>query len=292
LDLETGKELWSMELPDRIESSASCDPSGSQILIGCYDGCLYNLDSSNGSIRWKWSTKDAVKSSPVCTDGGTVIFGSHDRNLYCLKTEDGSLIWSTAFSSGSLFASPAWHPKTNRILAASLDGTCASLDASNGATLWSIRLAKPVFSSPIWMDEDRGLFASVDGTVHCLSSGHSLWAFQAAGSIFSSLNLGPNGEVLFGSHNHSVYCLDGQSGAQLWRSELSAPVYSSPFLDGVGRVYCCDTKGSLVVLNLSDGSLLAKTKLDGEVFSSPVVVDNGRLVVGCRNDLVYCFSIL
>lgn len=306
IQLDTGQEVWSVRLPDRIESSACSDPSGSLVFVGCYDGCLYCLDGMDGRIRWKFPTGDAVKSSPTCTDQGTVIFGSHDRTLYCLKTEDGSLVWSSNFSSGSVFASPAWNATTDGIVAASLDGTCALLSASTGKVLWTVRLAKPIFSSPAWMGDECCIAASVDGLVHCLSasdSGRSVWTFQASGPIFSSLTVSVDEKVLFGSHDHSVYCLDGPSGRQLWRAELSSPVYASPFIlsaaDGSrADVICMDTKGSLRFVALEDGSSSnvdghpLMDQLGGEVFSSPVAsADGRRLLVGCRNNFLYSYSL-
>lgn len=244
-------------------------------------------------MRWKFQTGDAVKSSPVCTDYGSVLIGSHDRTLYCLKAEDGLLLWSRQIASGSLFASPAWNPETDRVFVASLDGTCASLEASTGKLLWSFCLPKPVFSSPAWLDSSRILVASVDGLVHCLNAvaGHSLWAFQAGGPIFSSLTTAPGERVLFGCHDHSVYCLNVATGQQQWRSEMTAPVYSSPFFDTVhSLVFCVDTAGCLRALEPASGSILGEIKLNGQIFSSPVLVGS-RLMFGCRDDLLYCVTI-
>ena len=185
--------------------------------------------------------------------------------------------------------------KTGRIVAASLDGTCAVLSASTGQVFWSVRLAKPVFSSPVWLDGESCAVASVDGLVHCLTDGRTVWAFQAAGPIFSSLTLAAGHRILLGCHDHCIYCLDGQTGGQLWRTELTSPVYASPFISRTSDlVVVVDTKGSLRFLKLADGSSdepWSLPELGGEVFSSPAVSADGRwLVLGCRNDLLHGFS--
>ncbi|XP_067663037.1 beta-alanine-activating enzyme-like [Haliotis asinina] len=57
-----------------------------------------------------------------------------------------------------------------------------------------------------------------------------------------------------------------------------------------GVVYVASTNGNLTALCVTTGQQLDNTRLPGEVFSSPVVVD-GRLVVGCRDNNVYCFTV-
>ena len=46
----------------------------------------------------------------------------------------------------------------------------------------------------------------------------------------------------------------------------------------------------MYLLDLSDGSTLGHLRLPGDVFSSPVVVGS-EVVVGCRDDNVYCMQI-
>ena len=50
------------------------------------------------------------------------------------------------------------------------------------------------------------------------------------------------------------------------------------------------TIGILYVVGAEDGQVLCKTQMEGEVFSSPILYRNS-LVVGCRDDNVYCFDI-
>ncbi|XP_046368705.2 beta-alanine-activating enzyme-like [Haliotis rufescens] len=56
-------------------------------------------------------------------------------------------------------------------------------------------------------------------------------------------------------------------------------------------VYVASTSGNLTALCVATGQQLASTCLPGEVFSSPIVVD-GRLVVGCRDNNIYCFTVV
>lgn len=53
-------------------------------VAGCYDGYLYFISISTGSIRWKFLTGDVLKSTPLIV-GNTVYAGSYDKYLYKLN---------------------------------------------------------------------------------------------------------------------------------------------------------------------------------------------------------------
>ena len=50
------------------------------------------------------------------------------------------------------------------------------------------------------------------------------------------------------------------------------------------------TCGMLYTLDASSGEVLQKLRLPGQVFSSPVCVD-GCIVIGCRDNYVYCLDL-
>lgn len=73
-------------------------------------------------------------------------------------------------------------------------------------------------------------------------------------------------------------------------------MFSTPFVfDGAlwglrSLVAVCSTDGKVWVLDGETGTLKATLSLPGELFSSPVVWGH-NLVVGCRNDYVYCLEL-
>jgi len=52
----------------------------------------------------------------------------------------------------------------------------------------------------------------------------------------------------------------------------------------------CTRKGSLYLTHLRSGKSQLVLSLAGEVFSSPVVCGS-RVVIGCRDNFVYCFDL-
>lgn len=124
--------------------------------------------------------------------------------------------------------------------------------------MWEFLTNGPVFSSPcVWADRRRVLCGSHDGCLYCLSADGSLvWSFQTPGKVFSSPCVFDGSAV-------------GRRGAL------------------VGLV---STDGTVWILDGRDGRTLASFTLKGELFSSPLVWRRS-LVVGCRDDFVYCLKL-
>uniref|UniRef100_A0A3Q4AV41 Uncharacterized protein n=1 Tax=Mola mola TaxID=94237 RepID=A0A3Q4AV41_MOLML len=281
LDLGSGGLLWERVLGDRIEASAAVSRCGSLVVIGCYDGCVYFLCTASGETRWVFETGDAVKSSPAVDPlTGLVMVGSHDGHVYALNPEVKQCVWRRHCGGGAVFSSPHLGASPRQLYVASLGGHLLCLQPDSGEVLWSHRRDVPFFSSPNG-SSGHVLLGSVDGNICCFSStGTLVWQFLTKGPVFSSPCFTPDRRrVLCGSH------------------DTAGRVFSSPCVfDGpaVGRrgtlVALASTDGAVWILDGWDGHTLASLTLPGELFSSPVVWGRS-LVVGCRNDHVYCLKL-
>ena len=122
--------------------------------------------------------------------------------------------------------------------------------------------------------------------------------------------------VFSGSHDRAIYCWNERLELE-WRIEVDSEVYSTPCLfnlkipfpkQGPRNPYsqsdsddssvtpsctelpclcACSTAGFIYIVELFGGTVIGSHELPWDVFSSPVVVDN-CIVVGCRDDRVYC----
>ena len=54
------------------------------LYIGSEVDKLYALDSTAGTLKWSYTTKGAIVSSPTVANG-IVYVGSEDKNLYAFK---------------------------------------------------------------------------------------------------------------------------------------------------------------------------------------------------------------
>jgi outer membrane protein assembly factor BamB len=71
-----------------------------------FDGQLVKLKASDGSLIFKFGTKEGIEPFPwigdINNDGSLeVIISCLDKHVYCLKTTDGSVVWSTPTIEGN-----------------------------------------------------------------------------------------------------------------------------------------------------------------------------------------------
>ncbi|OCT99521.1 beta-alanine-activating enzyme [Xenopus laevis] len=297
LDLQNGQVIWERVLGDRIESSAGVSKCGRFVLVGCYDGSLYALCNHSGETHWIFTTENAVKSSSA-TDSisGLVYIGSHDGHIYALDIERKQCIWKSHCGGGAVFSSPCVSTKPYHLYVATLGGLVIALHPPTGRTIWTYACGKPVFSS-LQCSHDHLFVGCVDENYYCLShAGEMVWHLRTDGPIFSSPCLSDfSGCSVFGSHDGYIYCCSSE-GLLLWKHKTSSKVYATPFvfpnpcIEASELVAAASTDGDLYILDVQSGSLMAQYRLSGQIFSSPVVWES-TLIVGCRNNYVYCLDL-
>ncbi|XP_006113560.2 beta-alanine-activating enzyme [Pelodiscus sinensis] len=298
IDLYSGKIKWERILGDRIESSACISKCGNFIIVGCYNGLVYVLRSHNGEIHYIFTTEDTVKSSAVVHPStGLFYIGSHDQHMYALDIYKKERVWKLHCEGGAVFSSPYLSLLPHHLYIATLGGLLLAVNPDTGNKIWKSSCGKPLFSSP-HCSEQYVFIGCVDGNVYCFShSGEKVWQFSTHGPIFSSpcISSLTKQEIFFGSHDCFVYCCN-MGGNLLWKFETTSSVYATPFvfhghdLESETLLAVTSTDGKVWILNAKNGLVAGFDKLPGEVFSSPVVCGT-KLVVGCRNDYVYCLDL-
>ena len=101
---------------------------------------------------------------------------------------------------------------------------------------------------------------------------------------------------LFGDHDCSLNSTTTEMCFN-WKLKLDSAIGSCPFVGNLilpqGQLAiccCCTVNGNVFIVDLSTGRILATTKLPGEIFSSPLIIGD-RVVIGCRDNNVYCLKI-
>uniref|UniRef100_A0AAY4D451 Carrier domain-containing protein n=1 Tax=Denticeps clupeoides TaxID=299321 RepID=A0AAY4D451_9TELE len=297
LELTSGAVRWERVLGDRLESSAAISVCGKLVVVGCYDGQVYFLRVDSGETWWTFKTGDAVKSCPtVDYVTGLIIIGSHDGHIYALDSLAKKCMWKQNGLGGAIFSSPCLHPPLQLLYAATLHGRLLCLNSVSGVPIWTYSRDVPFFSSP-QCSNSCVFIGSVDGSINGFNhKGAMLWQFATSGPVFSSPCVtSSNPRVVCGSHDGCVYCLNCTDGSLVWKFQTTGKVFSTPFVfespRGQGTlVALASTDGTVWVLNAEDGTVCASASLSGELFSSPVVWEH-MLVIGCRNDYVYCLDL-
>jgi len=299
LELDTGLEVWRIDLTDRVEASPMVSWCGKCLLVASYNHNIYSLSIDDGAIVWQFSTGGMVKCSPLVTKQG-VFVGSYDRRLYRL-THSGKEVWSVQVSEGSILASPLILPSGDLAIA-TLDGVLAAVTVNDGVVKWRCNLGKPIFGSPLLLSGTSSgllLVPSTEGSLICVGEGgKEQWRLTTPGPVFSS-PVAVHHEhkdtkevtcsALVGDHGGSVSCVS-TSGSLVWRKDVGAAVAGAPDTQGQGLAVCT-TGGDVVLLNQEKGEEMGRFKLSGEVFSSPLLLGN-KLVVGCRDNYLYCLNIV
>eukprot|EP00071_Canis_lupus_P009781 XP_005628280.1 acyl-CoA synthetase family member 4 isoform X2 [Canis lupus familiaris] len=297
LDLYSGKVKWEQILEDRIESSACISKCGNFIVVGCYNGLVYVLKSNSGEKYWMFSTEDAVKSSATMDPTtGLLYIGSHDQHSYALDIYKKKCVWKSQ-CGGTVFSSPCLSLIPHHLYVATLGGLLLAINPATGNRVWKHSCGKPLFSSPRCCLQ-YVCIGCVDGNLLCFThSGEQVWQFSTSEPIFSSpCTSASEQEIFFGSHDCFIYCCNMKGHLQ-WKFETTSQVYATPFAfhyqEGGDEMLlaAASTDGKLWILESKSGRLQSVYELPGEVFSSPVVWES-MLIIGCRNNYVYCLDLL
>ncbi len=197
-----------------------------------------------GTLKWAFSTGDAIHSSPVVADG-TVYVGSRDYKLYALDAATGAKRWE--YKTGSwVESSPA--VVNDVVYFGSNDGWLYALNAHSGEKLWDFKTEFPIRSSPAVAD---GIvyFGADDYYIYALDAveGTKLWDFNTNSPVTSSPTIA-NGIVYTGSGGNLGYALHALSGRFRLNFKSHYPGFLSPSVSD-GTVYFINSSGYLYAVD-------------------------------------------
>ncbi|CAF4040737.1 unnamed protein product, partial [Rotaria sp. Silwood2] len=297
--IDNGQRIWSFQANDRIEASGTISRNGQFVLIGDYSGILYIIECSNGKLYSSYQCQGLIKTIPCIHRSIDMIYlGAHDQFIHAIHIQEASskCIWKFGLNS-SCVSSPQLSTDNTRLFVASLGGDVFAFESNDGKLLWKQSLNKPVFSTiAIW--NEKFLFVGcVDQKLYCLdcSNGQQKWSFLTNGPIFSSPCIF-NNTLFIGCHDQYLYAIDlstEREGILQWKSLFPSMIYSSSFVYDNGRmVIAASTDGCLRILNTQTGEVICETQVDGNgLFSSPVSYLD-YIIVGSRDDYLYCYKLL
>ena len=276
------------------ESTAVLDDEGN-IYFGSHSGNFYSL-TKNGDIRWVFTTKKKIYSSPILVHK-RLFFAGGDGVMYSLASDDGKLLWKTELSKSldltrrkkilllikhlpytfdvtrrknityGSWASPNLIGNKIFVTGFGKGLFCFSLD---GDLLWEYDLGFPRFQlSGVVIDSSNRVYcASRKGYIHCFSDdGKLIWKKK----IKSKWE--PWGNPVYCDKNHVIYCsysLKERSGFVYkintdgdiqWKIKIGA-IRGSIAIQGDAKIlYCGDLDGYLYKIEASTGNILIKEKL-------------------------------
>jgi outer membrane protein assembly factor BamB len=275
---------WSYTTGSSVYSSPAV--ANGVLYIGSFDGKVYAIDASAGTLLWSYTTGSFVGSSPAVANG-IVYIGSDDYKVYALNATTGALVWS--FTTGGIIHSSSPAVANGIVYVGSEDHKIYALNATTGALLWSYTTGGIIQSSPA-VANGIVYVGSGDDKVYALNAttGALLWSYTTGGSIDYSSPAVANGAVYIGSDDDKVYALNATTGALLWSYTTGGNVQSSPAVAN-GAVYIGSDDDKVYALNATTGALLWSYTTGGNVQSSPAVAD-GVVYIYSNDGKVYAFN--
>ncbi|MBA2240434.1 MAG: PQQ-binding-like beta-propeller repeat protein [Solirubrobacterales bacterium] len=198
LDAESGRRLWSRELPGRSETSPLVH--GKKVYVGSESGEVFALNRNTGAIKWQVSTGGPVKGGLAFEDG-VVYAGNYAGELYALDAGNGDVKWQNGTQgasfgrTGSIYSTPA--VAYGRVFVGSIDGRVYSFEQDSGALVWSHSTGAEVYPAPA--------VAEVEG---------------APPTVF------------VGSADQNFYALDAEDGSVRWQQDVGGVVIGAASVVG------------------------------------------------------------
>ena len=250
LDLKTGDKIWSIEGGDKFSSAptvvTSPDGKAEWVLVNGYDGITRCLRAEDGSIVWKYETKDFINGTPAVIDGRLIAFGGCDQVIHILNLADGSLV-NKIDTDAQITNSVATIGTT--VYSGNHANQLVAAEADAEKLTWIYQANEfPFFTAPA-VDDRNVYIGSRDKSLHAIqrSDGTSAWTFKTGGRVESS-PLAFDDAIVFGSSDGRLYAAHPSDGTELWRLDLGEDLTASPVY-AQGRLIIAGGDGTLFVIN-------------------------------------------
>ncbi|MTB68528.1 outer membrane protein assembly factor BamB [Providencia sp. wls1943] len=309
LELESGKELWSVDLSKRtgfLSANLSALLSGGltiyddKIFIGTERGTVIALNKENGEVLWDVEVAGEALSKPVVS-GDMVVIHTSNGQLQALDTATGAIKWTVNMDTPSLSLRGESAPAVafGAAIVGGDNGRVSAVLLSQGQLIWQQRISQVTSSTEIGRLNDVDMTPVIDdGKVYAIAYNGTLAALDMrSGQMLWKRDLGSiNDMVLSGDNLYLVDQTDRvlsvrkSDGVTLWTQDqllnrgLSAPeVYN-------GYIVVGDKEGYLHWLDTSTGGFVAQNKLNSSGIHSRPVIASDKLMVQTRNGTVYLLT--
>jgi len=161
LDTETGREMWTSELPGAMGGSPVLSTDGESLYVGNFDYSLYALDATTGEQLWRVEAENWVWGRPVLA-AEKLFFGDLGGYLYAVNPSNGEVLWKEQVAD-AIRGGPTFDPASNRIYISgrkvpnpggvTTRGFVMALDADDYRTVWQETTEEAIYTSPVLAGE-------------------------------------------------------------------------------------------------------------------------------------------
>ncbi|HLN90129.1 MAG TPA: PQQ-binding-like beta-propeller repeat protein [Candidatus Binatia bacterium] len=221
LDLANGNITWKTKTKGPIESTPAVVDGAIYITSQEPDsGALYKLDANTGAVIWNQSlpyeyvfTGARVMLGSVSVAEGMVFASGELKNYYGINATTGDIVWTFSDSSAIEFIVSAPIPVNGQVFIVD-KFNIASLDATNGHTIWSAFTGDELYNSPSY----------ADGKIYVVTSQRNIFVLDANNGTKIATATTPssswsvpviaNGRLYLGCNDWNVYSFSNSVTAQ------------------------------------------------------------------------------
>jgi len=265
----------------------------SVIHFGCYMRKIYAV-KSDGTLKWKYSTGGAIKSSAACPESGRVYIGSDDQNLYALDAA-GNKRWSYGLMA-AVTKTPALDSQENIYISA--ESVYLWKFDKDGNYQWGYAFSTGTPTSATVDENDLIYFChGYPKKVFCIYGNKTKkWEKTLPLAVYTTPIVW-NGRVYVGCNDTRLYCLNRENGGTVW-SHLTGNEY----VGGSWSELSIDDEGTCYGVSAATGfdkRLFAIRHDNTEkwvwtcpstIVCSPAVGTDGKVYVTCYDGKLYCIS--
>ncbi|MEN8128387.1 MAG: PQQ-binding-like beta-propeller repeat protein [Planctomycetota bacterium] len=243
------------------------------------------------TLAWKFQTAEAVRSTPIVANAKAFV-SSMDKHLYAIDLKTGSEIWKFA-ADDELEASGLYHNET--VYVGSNKGTFYAVNAVSGEPVWTFEAeGKITGSANVAMCPETGrgviLLGSYDNNLYCLDAetGKRVFEYPAESYINGSVAVADNAAA-FGSCDANIYQVPIADPNAAKTVNAGSYVATNPAIHA-GVIYAGSYEGMFLAADAKTQKILWKFEEAEDAFLSAPAVNNAVVVVGCRDQNVYCLD--
>jgi len=161
-DAESGREIWSAQLGDRLFGGPVA--IAEDVFIASDTGKLFKLDLANGSVMMEVALSAGVFGS-LATDGRFLFMITADGFLQCYDSTSGGKVWAVPVAADT-DSTPAVDGGI--VYSADQKGTARACAAGDGKTVWSAELGQEFTRCPVVIPS-HVIFGCRDGKLAALN---------------------------------------------------------------------------------------------------------------------------
>jgi outer membrane protein assembly factor BamB len=289
------RQAWEV----RTGYTIACRPAvaGDLCIVGCSSGEIRALSLKDGVLRWSFTTRGPVFSSPD-TGMGLVVFGSADGSVYALEASTGRERWRSS-TPEAVVAAPCIAGST--VYIGGSDGHLRALSLSDGQQLWRSDSIGGFIEARPAVTESLVIVGAWDGFLYAFGryDGRMRWHWQGdrPGPLYAPAACAPivaDGKVFVVAPDRAMTCLELETGRQLWRSrrhQVRESIGASP--DGT-TVFVRTMRDSIVALDATspDGAerWSSHVGFGYDLNPAPPVMVGSTVVYGTMKGLVFALG--